>query len=795
MPDNIGNPHDRIDGRLKVTGDARYAADFAVPNPLHAHLVISTIGRGRITGIDDKAARAVPGVRAIYTHKDQPDIQPAGFFGAGQGQAQQSWRPLAGPDVKFYGEIVGMVVAETILAAREAAAALRFTYEAEEPAATLDAPGTTVEEIEKKSIDVGDVDTGMANAARSVAQSYATAPNHHNAMELFATTAHWQGEELTVYVPSQWVKGFQAGLAKNLGIDAQRIRVRSPFIGGAFGGKGTLFTFTGLVAAAARDLRRPVKLYVTREQGFTVASFRAETQQDVKLGAGADGLITTVVHTGRELSSRPDTYFVYGAENTTRMYRADNIKTGLHVVHADRQTPGFMRAPPETPYFFALESAVDELARELKIDPVELRIRNDVDHDPVRGVPFTSRSLVECFRRAGDAFGWSDYTPEIGSMTDGDELIGWGVATATYPTQMAPCAVRVSLDASGDARVQVASHDIGTGAYTVLAQAVHGKLGVPVERVRVELGDSRLPPGTIAGGSISTASNVSAINIACDRIRERLKTPGGDLDATSALERFGQSVDRGIRRVRPRPPRRAEERHPSERHGADRRRRRGEVCRLRLRRRVRRGAHQPLDARDPRAAHRRRFRRWPDHEREDGALAVSRRDGLGHRPRAARDIGGRPAHRRLHERQHLGISRSGERRHSPDRGDPGARGRRQGEPRRRQGHWRDRHRRHRRGGRQRRPPRHRHPRAEDADPHRGSAGGELTIGGRPRLSKGGGRSRRRAGGRASEKAHARRVRVGMRQDAIASLVGRPQEATLRRSCPARRRVPAPSGRA
>lgn len=175
------------------------------------------------------------------------------------------------------------------------------------------------------------------------------------------------------------------------------------------------------------------------------------------------------------------------------------------------------------------------------MDPVELRIRNDVDHDPVRGVPFTSRSLVECYRQAGEAFGWSDYTPAVGSMRDGDELVGWGVATATYPTQMSPCAVRVSVDSTGEARVQVASHDLGTGAYTVLAQAVHDKLGVPVERVRVELGDSRLPPGTIAGGSVSTASNVSAIGIACDRILERLGAQDGQLDVGAALERLGQS--------------------------------------------------------------------------------------------------------------------------------------------------------------------------------------------------------------------------------------------------------------
>lgn len=541
MAASIGAPRDRIDGRLKVTGDARYAADFAVPNPLYGHLVVATVGKGRITGVDEAAARAVAGVREIYTHLNQPGLDPAGFFGAGKGQAQQSWRPLAGPDVKFYGEIVGLVVAETLLAAREAASLLAFTYEAEEPAATFDAAGVSLEELPDSAISIGDVESGLAQAAETLSRSYETAPNTHNAMELFATTAHWEGENVTVYVPTQWVKGFQVGIARNLGIEERRVRVRCPYVGGGFGGKGSLFTFTGLVAAAARDLQRPVKLYVTREQGFTVASFRAETRQEVQLGAAADGLIGTFVHRGRELTSRPDSYFVNGAENSCRMYHADNIQTGVAVVHADRQTPGFMRAPPETPYFFALESAMDELAHQIGIDPVELRIRNDIERDPVHDVPFTSRSLVECFRQGGEAFGWADYSQEVGSMRDGDELVGWGVATATYPTQMAPCAVRISLDLTGEARVEVASHDLGTGAYTVFAQALHEKLGVPMDRIRVELGDSRLPPGTIAGGSISTASGVSAIGLACDRILERLGAQEGRLEVEAALEALGQS--------------------------------------------------------------------------------------------------------------------------------------------------------------------------------------------------------------------------------------------------------------
>ena len=482
------------------------------------------------------------GFRKLYTHQNAPSIKPVKFTGDG-GAAQQSWRPLAKPDVRFYGEIVGLVIAENVLAAREAAKAVRFGYDKADPAAIFGASGVEPQEMADKAITKGDFDSAFQSAETAIDQNYATAPNVHNAMELFATTAAWNGENLTVYACSQHVKGFQAGLAKELGIPPTQIEIVCPFVGGAFGGKGSLFTWVALIAAAARDLGRPVKLYVTREQGFTTASFRAETRQHVQLGAKSDGNLTAVGHTGRELTSRADNYFVDGSEATIRMYKTDTIRTGLTTVHADRQTPGFMRAPAETPYFFAFESAMDELARELKMDPIALRMTNDTMVDPRDGVPYTSRSLKQCYTEGAKAFGWSDYTPAVGSMSDGDELIGWGVATAAYPTQMSPCTVRLHLDVTGAVRVEVASHDLGTGAYTVLAQGAADRLGVPVDRVEVELGDSRLPPGTIAGGSITTASNVSAIEIACDRIRDRLGVkPGEKLDLGSAFDGFGQAA-------------------------------------------------------------------------------------------------------------------------------------------------------------------------------------------------------------------------------------------------------------
>lgn len=538
----FGNPVDRVDGREKVTGAARYAADFAVPKPLFAHLVTATVGRGRIVSVEDEAARAVPGVQAIHHHANPlPVAEPGGFFSTG-GRSQQSWQPFDGPDVRFYGETVALVVADSVLAAREAAKRLRVDYEAEHPAAVFDAEGVETEDLPDRGQSAGDIDAAMQNAAQVMEAEYETAPNTHNAMELFATTAVWHGQDLTVHVPSQWVEGFRAGLAVELGIPPERIRVVSPFVGGGFGGKGSLYTWASLVALAARALGRPVKLYVTREQGFTVASFRAETRQTLRLGSRADGRFTGFEHRGRELSSRADTYVVNGAEATCRMYHADAVRTGAACVHADRQTPGFMRAPAETPYFFALESGVDEMARQLGMDPVELRGVNDIDAEPVDGAPYTSRSLVECYDAAGEAFGWSRYDPAIGSMNDGDDLVGWGCATAAYPTQMAPCAVRVHLDVSGRVKVMTASHDLGTGAYTVLTQAAATALGVPLEQVTVELGDTRLPPGTIAGGSISTASNVTVIEQACASILDRLGTTAESMNVEEALGRIGRNA-------------------------------------------------------------------------------------------------------------------------------------------------------------------------------------------------------------------------------------------------------------
>lgn len=523
----IGKPESRIDGRLKVTGQARYASDMPVADPAYAFLVTSNIARGRIRQIDTTAARAVPGVLDILTWENvNGAIKPQKLFSLG-GYMQTSIRPLGEPEVRHDGEIVAIVLANTFEAARQGGWAVDIAYDRQTPSATFGNPGTTTEEGQRagKPYDapkVGDADAAFAAAPVKIEATYFTPTQHHNPIELFTTTCVWEGERLTVYEPSQTMWGLKNGVAAQLGIDPSRVRTVSEFVGGAFGSKGSTTPRTALIALAAQRLRRPVKLVPTREQAFTIVSYRAETRQHVQLAADRTGKLQALVHEGWEVSSRPDPYCVLGTETTARMYACPNVRTGVQIVHADRNTPGFMRSPPELPYMFGLESAMDELAIALNIDPVELRRINDTQKEPIHGIPYSSRSLMQCFDAAASRFGWSGRKPAPRSMRDGDWLVGWGCATSCYPTHIAPATARVRLTPDGHVRVQTAGHEIGTGAYTAYGMIAAHKLGVPLHKVHVELGDSELPPAPVAGGSNSTASIGNCIASACEDIRVRI---------------------------------------------------------------------------------------------------------------------------------------------------------------------------------------------------------------------------------------------------------------------------------
>jgi xanthine dehydrogenase YagR molybdenum-binding subunit len=522
----IGKAVPRIDGRLKVTGAACYPSDMAVEDAAHAFLVTSTIARGRIKAFHLEEAQAVEGVLDILTYENMKGkVKKARFFSGG-GFTSTTIMPFDSPKIWHSGQIVAMVVAETYEAAREAAYRVRVDYDVRKPkhgfGETRPQPRQLSNPLSSSDPSLGDAEKAFEEAEVQVDAYYSTPTQHHNAIELFTTTCVWSGDNLTVYEPSQYVHGLKNGLAKQLDIHPDRVRVVSPFVGGAFGSKAALTPRTAFVALAAKRLNRPVKLVTTRGQAFVVSSYRAETDHHVKLGADSSGRLTSLSHEGWEVSSRPDDYKVAGTETTSMLYACPNIYTKVNVVHADRGTPGFMRAPAEVPYVYALECAMDELAHTLDMDPVELRRINDTQAHPVDQRPYSSRSLMKCYDQAAAAFGWDKRNPQPGTMSDGDWLIGYGCATACYPTTIAPAEARVTVTPNGMVRVQTAGHDIGTGAYTAIALTAADLLGVPLENVNVELGDSSLPPSPVAGGSNATASICNAVAKACEEIRDRL---------------------------------------------------------------------------------------------------------------------------------------------------------------------------------------------------------------------------------------------------------------------------------
>jgi xanthine dehydrogenase YagR molybdenum-binding subunit len=520
---NQGQPVPRIDSRLKVTGEARYAADIPLNNVAYGVLVTSDIARGRVRSIDLSAARATPGVLDIVSHGDMDGVKKPQF-----GSAYTSLGPLHDREIWHDGQIIALVVAETLEAAREAARKVKADYEEQRPSAGLDSPGTETlpakghAQKPKQNAAVGDFASAFQSAPVKLEAEYRTPTQTHNPMELFSTTASWTGKQLTIYEPTQNLYGLRGEIAHQFQMDPADVRVVAPYVGGGFGSKGASTPRTAIVAVAARRLNRPVRCVVSRSEAYTTEPYRAPTRQRIRMGATPDGKIAAFSHDGWELTSRTDNYAVAGTETTTRLYGYGSVASNVDLVKADRQTPAFMRSPPEVPYVFAVESAIDELAYKLGMDPIELRRVNDTDKEPIHGKPFTSRQLMPCFDQAAQAFNWSARNPKPGSMRDGDWLIGMGCATAVYPTHVAPATARVRLRADGDVLVQSASHEIGTGVRTVAGQMAAEQLGVGFDKVKVETGDTKLPPAPVSGGSNSTASVCSAVLKACQQIQDRL---------------------------------------------------------------------------------------------------------------------------------------------------------------------------------------------------------------------------------------------------------------------------------
>ena len=506
---SVGRPVDRVDGHAKVTGAAPYAADTAIDSPLHAVLVQSTVARGRISVIDQRATREVPGVVEVITYVNALPLPTLTFdFTMPYSEALA---PLQGSDVHYDGQHVAAVLGTTFEAAREGAALLRITYEGVE-APELDAQTAHEVEIPQQyfgsdaQLRHGTPETAYDASDVQIDATYVTPNENHNPMEPSVTVAQWREGELTVHDSTQWVRGTRAVLARCFDLPEDKVQVIAPYLGGGFGCKGFVWPHTLIAAMAAKITGKPVKLVISREQMFTSCGHRSQTRQRVRVGASRDGRLQSVLHDVRGESSRVSTFVEAAAGVTPMLFASPNFAITHSVAHLDVPSATAMRAPGEAPGTYGLGCALDELAYACGLDPLDVLRRNHATVDGESGKPFSSKHLLECYERGAEAFGWNRRSHAPRSMRDGDELVGWGVATATYPAMRSPAEARVSIGAGGAIEAVSATHDLGTGMYTILAQLVADVFGVDPGAVTVRIGDSSFPNAPVAGGSMSSAS-------------------------------------------------------------------------------------------------------------------------------------------------------------------------------------------------------------------------------------------------------------------------------------------------
>ncbi|ODG99801.1 acylaldehyde oxidase [Nostoc sp. KVJ20] len=515
----IGKPLDRVDGRLKVTGKAPYTADVPIENLTYGVIFQSAIASGKIIQIDTSAAAIAPGVLDIITYQQTPSLVKIPFFGPPQPQSTEKDH-----NIYYDGQHLGVVIAQTLEQAETAASKIKIIYE--EAISTVTAAGAEIFEPESiffgimpGKITRGDVESGKAQADVLVEQVYTTPMEHHNPLEPSATIAVWEEDILTLYETTQGISATQRAIASVLNIPQENVRVISKYLGGGFGCKALLRSHTILAAIAARQVKRPVKVVLTRSQMYTACGHRSQTEQHLTLGATKEGKLTVINHIGTSLTSLFDDFVEPVGAATTMMYACPNLEVKYRLARINTATPTFMRGPGEATGMFALESAMDELAYTLNIDPIELRLRNHADIDPHKELPWSSKSLKECYQKGAEIFGWSQRNPVPRSMRDGYFLIGWGMASATFPTNVGTASVKVEIFASGEVKVRSGTQDIGTGTYTVMTQVASEVLGLPVQ---FELGDSNLPKAPIAGNSITVASVSPAVHKAAIAARDRI---------------------------------------------------------------------------------------------------------------------------------------------------------------------------------------------------------------------------------------------------------------------------------
>ena len=522
---NIGQPLTRLDGVLKVTGGARYAADHHPPGMLYAVLAVSSIARGRVDFLDVDAAKAHPGVVEVMTPANKPAL--AQDPDAKTNPFMFRLDLLQNDRVRYAHQPIAVVIAATLEAATEGAALLAPRYVTDPARVGLDATESFVPAVVgpgyPSEAHLGDVQAGLAAASKQIEATYETAPQYHNPMEPHAIVAAWEGDTLSIDTPSQGLAMAQGRLAGLFGISPSNIHIRSPFLGGGFGCKGMIAGPQVLGVMAARMVGKPVKLVLRREQMFGPVGHRAPTRQNLRLGADDNGRLTALDHRTKTTSSTFDDFFEPAAGISHTLYASPAIATSHEAVRIDTGTPLFMRAPGEATGSIALESAIDEIAEAIGMDPLAFRLRNYAEVEPISGKPFSSKALRDCYAQGAERFGWQRRPLQPRQMRDSDGLlVGWGVGTATFPALMFEAQAKAMLRQDGSGVMEIGAHDMGQGAWTALAQIAADGLGLDIEDVEFRSGTSDLPDAGIAGGSAHTATAGMAIHNAGADVIARL---------------------------------------------------------------------------------------------------------------------------------------------------------------------------------------------------------------------------------------------------------------------------------
>jgi xanthine dehydrogenase YagR molybdenum-binding subunit len=516
----IGTATPRIDGPLKTTGAAEYAADFHFDRMAHAVPVGASIASGRIAKLDPSTAEQMPGVLLVLHHGN---IGPLYRTVPGDDNATNSEVRSAFEDdvVRHWGQHVAVVIAETLEQATAGAAAVKAEYEPQ--AANLRASLDDYTGARKSVSKRGDPDAALASAPVKVDQTYITPIETHNPIELHASVAVWDGDRVTLYETSQGVVNHRVVMAQVLGLPVENVRVVTRFLGSGFGGKLFPWPHTAMAAVAARRLNRPVKLSMNRRMMFSSVGYRPRTEQHIKLAAGKDGKLLALCHDYLNVTSQLDDFNEGCGEATPYLYSVANLQVTSGLVRRHVGAPMYMRGPGAVPGLYALESGMNELAEELSIDPLQLRLINDAEKDESTNTPFSSRHLKECFEVGAKKFGWDKRTAGVGSMRRDGKILGWGLAGASWVALRLPCTASVEFCANGRLCVRCGTQDIGTGTYTIFAQVLSEKTGIPLDRIDVILGDSALPDGPMSGGSMVTGSVLNAITAGADGAIQKLQ--------------------------------------------------------------------------------------------------------------------------------------------------------------------------------------------------------------------------------------------------------------------------------